>query len=58
MSPCSFTRRFQQTTGSCFSEWLINQRLALTQCYLEKTVQPVEIIASEVSFPSPLAMRR
>jgi len=58
MSPRSFTRRFQQTTGSCFSDWLINQRLALAQRYLEKTDQPVEIIASEAGFPSPLTMRR
>lgn len=58
MSPRSFTRRFQQTTGSCFSEWLTNQRLALAQRYLEKTDQPVEIIASEAGFSSPLTMRR
>lgn len=58
MSPRSFTRRFQRTTGSCFSDWLINQRLALAQRYLEKTDQPVEIIASETGFSSPLAMRR
>lgn len=58
MSTRSFTRRFQQTTGSCFSAWLINQRLALAQRYLEKTDQPVEIIANEAGFSSPLAMRR
>lgn len=38
MSPRSFSRRFQQTTGNCFSDWLCNQRLALAQRYLEKPI--------------------
>lgn len=58
MSPRSFTRRFQQTTGNCFSDWLYHQRLALAQRYLEKTDQPVEIIAIESGFSSSLSMRR
>ena len=38
MSRRSFTRRFNQTTGSCFSEWLVNQRLALAQRFWRKPI--------------------
>lgn len=58
MSRRSFTRRFNQTTGSCFSDWLVNQRLALAQRFLEKTDQPVEHIAEKAGFSSPLMLRR
>ncbi|NWA62729.1 helix-turn-helix domain-containing protein [Pantoea sp. B9002] len=58
MSRRSFTRRFTQTTGGCFSEWLVNQRLALAQRFLEKTDQPVELIAEKAGFSSPLMLRR
>ncbi|MBB3307931.1 MULTISPECIES: helix-turn-helix domain-containing protein [unclassified Enterobacter] len=58
MSRRSFTRRFNQTTGGCFSTWLVNQRLALAQRFLEKTDQPVELIAEKAGFSSPLMLRR
>lgn len=58
MSRRSFTRRFNQTTGSCFSDWLVNQRLALAQRFLEKTDQPIELIAEKAGFSSPLMLRR
>lgn len=58
MSRRSFTRRFQQTTGTTVTQWLLNQRLAMAQRFLEKTDQPVERIAQESGFTSALSMRR
>lgn len=58
MSRRSFTRRFQQTTGTTFMQWLLNQRLAMAQRFLEKTDQPVERIAQAAGFATALSMRR
>ncbi|CAI0845612.1 GlxA family transcriptional regulator [Serratia entomophila] len=58
MSRRSFTRRFQQTTGTTFMQWLLNQRLAVAQRFLEKTDQPVERIAQAAGFATALSMRR
>ena len=58
MSRRSFTRRFQQTTGECFSNWLLNQRILVAQRFLEKTDRPVEDIAERVGFPSTTSLRR
>ncbi|PKH25301.1 AraC family transcriptional regulator [Enterobacterales bacterium CwR94] len=58
MSRRTFTRRFQQSTGSSFSAWLLNQRIVVAQRFLEKTDQPIELIASEVGFPSTTSLRR
>ncbi|STQ45071.1 transcriptional activator FtrA [Ewingella americana] len=58
MSRRSFTRRFQQVTGTTFTQWLLNQRLSVAQRFLEKTDQPVERIAQESGFGSALSMRR
>jgi transcriptional regulator GlxA family with amidase domain len=58
MSRRSFTRRFQQVTGTTFTQWLLNQRLSVAQRFLEKTDQSVERIAQEAGFGSALSMRR
>lgn len=58
MSRRSFTRRFQQTTGTTVTQWLLNQRLAVAQRFLEKTDQPVERVAQKAGFSSALSMRR
>jgi transcriptional regulator GlxA family with amidase domain len=58
MSRRSFTRRFQQTTGERFSNWLLNQRILVAQRFLEKTDRPVEDIAERVGFPSTTSLRR
>lgn len=58
MSRRSFTRRFQQTTGTTVTQWLLNQRLALAQRFLEKTDQPVEQVALASGFSSALSLRR
>ncbi|MBH2918753.1 helix-turn-helix domain-containing protein [Serratia marcescens] len=58
MSRRSFTRRFQQTTGTRFSLWLLNQRLIAAQRLLEKSDCSVETIAEKVGFPSTTSLRR
>ncbi|HEJ9096122.1 GlxA family transcriptional regulator [Serratia odorifera] len=58
MSRRSFTRHFQQTTGTTVTHWLLNQRLAMAQRFLEKTDQPVEQVAQAAGFSSALSMRR
>lgn len=58
LSRRSFTRRFQQTTGTNFTQWLLNQRLALAQSYLEKSDCSIERVASECGFVSALTLRR
>lgn len=58
MSRRSFTRRFQQTTGESFSRWLLDQRIIVAQRFLEKTDQPIDLIASQVGFASATSLRR
>lgn len=58
MSRRSFTRRFQQTSGTSFNVWLLNQRLAVAQRFLEKTDQPIELVAQHSGFSSAIALRR
>ncbi|WP_374258264.1 GlxA family transcriptional regulator [Yokenella regensburgei] len=58
MSRRSFSRRFRQNTGSSFAVWLLNQRIILAQRFLEKTDQPIELIAGEVGLPSTTSLRR
>lgn len=58
LSRRSFTRRFQQVTGTTFSQWLLHQRLSLAQRFLEKTDQPIEQIAINSGFASALSLRR
>lgn len=58
MSRRSFTRRFQQSTGENFSQWLLGQRILVAQRFLEKTDRPVEDIAERVGFPSTTSLRR
>ncbi|CUY61080.1 GlxA family transcriptional regulator [Serratia marcescens] len=58
MSRRTFTRRFQQSTGTTLTQWLLSQRLALAQRFLEKTDQSIEQIALVAGFSSTLSMRR
>ncbi|WBF44222.1 GlxA family transcriptional regulator [Serratia rubidaea] len=58
MSRRSFTRRFQQTTGNSFAQWLLNQRLIAAQRFLEKSDRSIEYIAETVGFPSTTSLRR
>lgn len=58
MSRRSFTRHFRQHTGTTVGQWLLTQRLALAQRLLEATAQPVERIAEQAGFGTPLSMRQ
>ncbi|MGV2837133.1 GlxA family transcriptional regulator, partial [Pseudomonas shirazensis] len=58
MSRRTFTRRFKETTGTTVSKWLNAERVARAQELLEKTELPIECIASEVGFGTPLSLRK
>ena len=58
MSRRSFTRHFRETTGASVTEWLNLQRVARAQQLLETTDLPVERIAGEVGFGTPLSLRQ
>jgi transcriptional regulator GlxA family with amidase domain len=58
MSRRSFTRHFRRHTGTTVGQWLLSQRLALAQRLLETTAQPVERIAEQAGFGTPLSLRQ
>jgi AraC family transcriptional activator FtrA len=57
MSPRTFARRFRSATGTTPLQWLLRQRIALSQRLLETTELPVEIIATRCGFGSATALR-
>lgn len=57
MSRRSFTRHFRQLTGSTLGDWLLAERLALSQRLLEGTDQPIDSIAGLAGFGSPVSLR-
>ncbi|MDU9416816.1 helix-turn-helix domain-containing protein [Pseudomonas sp. zfem005] len=57
MSRRTFSRHFRQLTGSTLGDWLLAERLALTQRLLESTDQSVEKIATLAGFGSPVSLR-
>lgn len=57
MSRRSFTRHFRQLTGLSIGQWLLAERLALSQRLLEKTDHPVDTIADLAGFGSPESLR-
>lgn len=58
MSRRSFTRHFREATGASVTKWLNMQRVARVQQLLETTDLPVERIAGEVGFSTPLSLRQ
>lgn len=58
MSRRTFTRRFREATGSTVTKWLNAQRVARAQELLETTDLPVECIAGEAGFGTPLSFRQ
>lgn len=54
----TFTRRFHKTFGMSFSQWLIDQRVALARQLLETTERLVEDIAFEAGFGSAVSLRQ
>lgn len=57
MSRRTFTRHFKQLTGTTVGDWLLSQRLALSQRLLESTEQGIENIATLAGFASPVTLR-
>jgi transcriptional regulator GlxA family with amidase domain len=58
MSRRTFTRQFRQLTGTTVGEWLLSERLALTQRLLESSDQPVERIAELAGFGTSASLRQ
>ncbi|MFD5727477.1 GlxA family transcriptional regulator [Streptomyces sp. NPDC058368] len=58
MSPRSFARHFQATTGTTPVRWLITQRVAAAQKLLERTDLALPEIARRTGFGSEVTMRQ
>ncbi|QLW75967.1 helix-turn-helix domain-containing protein [Citrobacter freundii] len=58
MSRRTLTRHFMKATGSSVAEWLITERLRRSQELLESSSLPVERIAEQVGFLSPVTWRQ
>ncbi len=58
MSRRTFTRRFREATGSTVSKWLNAQRVVRAQELLETTDLPIECVAGEAGFGTPLSLRQ
>ncbi|MBM7455882.1 transcriptional regulator GlxA family with amidase domain [Oceanisphaera litoralis] len=58
MSRRTFTRRFREATGTTVLKWLNAERVARAQQLLETTELPIEHIAAEVGFGTPLSLRQ
>ncbi|TIS99769.1 MAG: helix-turn-helix domain-containing protein, partial [Mesorhizobium sp.] len=54
----TFTRHFQKTTGTSFSDWLADQRVALAQRLLEQTKKSMDMVAFEAGFGSATSLRQ
>lgn len=58
MSRRTFTRRFREATGCTVSKWLNAERVARAQQLLETTDLPIECVAGEAGFGTPLSLRQ
>ncbi|TXS30845.1 helix-turn-helix domain-containing protein [Streptomyces sp. ms191] len=58
MSPRSFARHFQATTGTTPLHWLIGRRVAAAQKLLERTDHPLPEVARRAGFGSEVTMRQ
>ena len=58
MSRRSFTRHFQQLTGTTVGKWLLNQRLIQARRQLETSKRAIDDIAADTGFGSGLLLRR
>lgn len=57
MSRRTFTRHFKALTGTTVQNWLLSERLALSQRLLEQTDQSIERIAVLAGFGSVVSLR-
>ncbi|MBZ9989058.1 helix-turn-helix domain-containing protein [Mesorhizobium sp. BH1-1-5] len=54
----TFTRRFQNSIGTSFGDWLADQRVALAQRLLEQTDKSMDMVAFEAGFGSATSLRQ
>jgi AraC family transcriptional regulator, transcriptional activator FtrA len=57
VSPRTLTRRFRQATGLAPGEWLQGERLRLARRLLETSDEPIERVARNAGYDTPVAMR-
>ncbi|MGR5556145.1 GlxA family transcriptional regulator [Vibrio fortis] len=58
MSRRTFTRQFKAAYGCSFGEWLLQQRLKLSQRLLESTNHPIHQVAEQAGFGSESVFRK
>jgi transcriptional regulator GlxA family with amidase domain len=58
MSKRTFTRQFKASYGCTFGEWLLNQRLVLSQRLLETTQSSIPEVAEQAGFGSESVFRK
>lgn len=58
MSRRTFTRRFREATGTTVTQWLNAERVTRAQQLLETTDMPIEAVAGEAGFGTPLGLRQ
>lgn len=58
MSRRTFTRRFQEATGTTLVKWLNAERVGRAQQLLETTEMPIECVSSEAGFGTPMSLRQ
>ncbi|QPC91208.1 helix-turn-helix domain-containing protein [Mesorhizobium sp. INR15] len=54
----TFTRRFQNSIGTSFGDWLTDQRVELAQRLLEATDKSMDVVAFEAGFGSATSLRQ
>jgi transcriptional regulator GlxA family with amidase domain len=57
MSPRTLTRRFRAAVGMPPGEWIQQERIRLAQRLLERTDDPVEVVARRAGYDSAVTMR-
>ncbi len=58
MSPRTFARRFQASTGTTPLRWVLAERIRLAQRLLETTALPVDAVARKSGFGTPDNLRK
>ena len=58
MSPCNFTRRFRETTGTSPAKWVNARRLDEARTLLETTSWSVAEISDACGFGNPVTFRQ
>jgi transcriptional regulator GlxA family with amidase domain len=57
MSSRTLTRRFRSAVGMPPGEWLQRERVRLAQRLLERTDDPIEVVARRAGYDSAVTMR-